>query len=208
MYIPPQFSPKDPQWAGQLMREYPLASLITLDELGQPFVTHLPLYFDEQAQSLYGHCARGNPHWRFLAAQPTTLVTFLGPQAYMSPQVYPDLVRVPTWNYLAVHAKVTVRLIDESAPKETWLKALIAEHEPAYADQWQDLPKEYTQKMLQAIVGFELKIEKLECKLKLNQHRPESYWAMYKAYSESDDSSARHLAQWMQRIGMASSGGT
>jgi transcriptional regulator len=122
----------------------------------------------------------------------------------MSPQVYPDLVRVPTWNYLAVHATVSAQLIQENAPKEHWLKALIAEHEPSYAAQWQDLPADYTEKMLQAIVGFELKIERLECKLKLNQHRPESHQAMYQAYAQSQDSSARDLARWMQRLGMVS----
>ena len=204
MYLPPQFSPKDPQWASRLMREFPLASLITNDDQGLPFITHLPLHLDPEGQHLFGHCARGNPHWKYLSARPQSVVTFLGPQAYMSPQVYPDLVRVPTWNYLAVHVTVTAQLIDDAAPKEQWLKALIADHEPPYAAQWQDLPEDYTQKMLQAIVGFELKIERLECKLKLNQHRPESHQAMYQAYAQSEDSAARDLALWMERLGMVS----
>jgi transcriptional regulator len=204
MYIPPQFSPKAPQMAGQLMREFPFASLITSDDQGLPFVTHLPLHWEEGSQRLYGHCAKSNPHWKHLAARPQSVVTFLGPQAYMSPRVYPDFVRVPTWNYLAVHVTVTAQLIQDSAPKELWLKALIADHEPAYAAQWQDLPEDYTQKMLQAIVGFELQAVEIQCKLKLNQHRPESHQAMYKAYAQSEDSSARDLARWMERLGMVS----
>lgn len=58
----------------------------------------------------------------------------------MSPKVYPDLVRVPTWNYIAVHCTVQAEVLDGEAVKDALLKHLIADHEPAYADQWRGLP--------------------------------------------------------------------
>jgi transcriptional regulator len=75
----------------------------------------LPLHLEERGEQwvLLGHCARPNPHWRYLQARPQAVVTFLGPHAYMSPQVYPDLARVPTWNYLAVHCTVQATLIEQ-----------------------------------------------------------------------------------------------
>ncbi len=94
------------------MREHPFASLISLDDAGAPYVTHLPLHHEERSNQLVllGHCARGNPHWRYLQTRPQALVTFMGPHAYLSPKVYPDLARVPTWNYLAVHCTVQATL--------------------------------------------------------------------------------------------------
>jgi len=105
MYLPPQFKSDERAHALALMREHAFASLISIDEAGLPFVTHLPLHAQEQGDQLVllGHVAKPNPHWRYLQARPQAVVTFLGPHAYMSPKVYPDLARVPTWNYLAIH---------------------------------------------------------------------------------------------------------
>ena len=86
MYLPPHFNSKDRALATGLMRAHPLASLIS----GLPFVSHVPLCLEERggALVLLGHCARPNPHWRYLEARPTAVVTFLGPHACMSPSVY------------------------------------------------------------------------------------------------------------------------
>lgn len=211
MYQPPQFRSTDPAHARALMRAHPLASLVSTDDTGFPVVSHLPLQLREaagergepqsEALVLLGHCARANPHWRYLAARPQALVTFLGPQAYLSPAVYPDLARVPSWNYLAVHCRVEATLVEDAEGKDALLKALIGQHEPPYADQWRALPDDYTGKMLQAIVGFELRVTELQCTLKLNQHRPESHAALYARY-RAGDADAQALAQWMETLGM------
>jgi transcriptional regulator len=205
VYLPPQFDPKDEAHACALMQAYPFASLISVDDDGFPFVTNIPLHLTQQdgQQVLLGHCAKPNPHWRYLQARPQALVTFMGPQAYMSPQVYPDLARVPTWSYLAVHAKVEATLVEEPQAKDRLLKQLIGDHEPAYAAQWRGLGEEYQHKMLRGIVAFELRITELQCKLKLNQHRPESHTALHAAYAQgTPDEQA--LAQWMVKLGMVS----
>ncbi|VTU20654.1 Protease synthase and sporulation protein PAI 2 [Variovorax sp. SRS16] len=205
MYMPPQFDAKDRTLAAELMRSHPFANLISNDDEGLPFVTHLPLVLEERGEgalALLGHCAKPNPHWRYLRARPTAVVSFLGPHAYLSPSVYPDLARVPTWNYLAVDCTVQARLIEEPAEKDALLKRLIAQHEPSYAQQWRELGEEFQLRMLQGIVGFELEVTALQCKLKLNQHRREAHVAMYAAYSQgTPDEQA--LAGWMQRLGMA-----
>lgn len=203
MYLPPPFNTDDRAHAVALMRAYPFASLISNDDESQPYVTHLPLHLQEAGESwtLLGHVARGNPHWRYLQARPQALVTFLGPQAYLSPTVYPDLLRVPTWNYLAVHCTVQATLVAAPAAKDALLKQLIADHEPAYAAQWRSLDEDYAQKMLAGIVGFELRVSDWQCKLKLNQHRPEAHAAMKAAYAAGNENE-RALAQWMERLGL------
>jgi transcriptional regulator len=203
MYLPPQFKAKEEAHALALMRAHPFATLISTDDEGFPFVTHLPLHLTQQAGQhvLLGHCAKPNPHGRYLQQRPQALVTFMGPQAYMSPQVYPDLTRVPTWSYLAVHAHVQATLVEEPQAKDRLLKQLIGDHEPAYAQQWRALGEDYQHQMLSGIVAFELRITELQCKLKLNQHRPESHVAMHAAYVQgTPDEQA--LAQWMVTLGM------
>jgi len=203
MYQPPQFVAKDGSHALELMRSYPFASLISNDETGFPYVTHLPLHLEQRDDQwvLLGHVAKPNQHWRYLAERPHALVTFMGPFGYLSPQIYPDLTRVPSWNYLTVHAKVSASLIEESIAKDRLLKKLIGDHEPAYAKQWRGLDADYQQKMLGAIVGFELAIESLDCKLKINQHRPESHAKLHAMYQVGNENE-RALATWMRKLGM------
>lgn len=207
MYLPPQFKPKERSQAVELMRAHPLGSLISVDEAGLPFVSHIPFHLEERGDQLVllGHCAKANPHWKYLLARPQAVVTFMGPHAYLSPQVYPDLVRVPTWNYLAVHCSVRASVVEDAQAKDLLLKKLIGDHEPAYAAQWRALPPDFQQKMLAGIVAFELPVTDLQCKLKLNQHRPESHARMHEIYA-SGTADERALAVWMERLGLTISG--
>ena len=201
MYLPPQFNAKNRADAATLVRQHAFASLISNDDDGVPFVSHLPLHLIENGEQwiLLGHCAKPNPHWRYLQARPQAVATFMGPHAYMSPKVYPDLARVPTWNYVAVHCTVTATIIDTPVAKDALLKKLIGDHEPPYAQQWRDLGEEYQHKMLAGIVAFELQVTKMECKIKVNQHRPEAQAGMRAAYALGSEHE-RALVQWMDRI--------
>ncbi len=223
MYLPPHFDHPDPAIAARLMREHPFASLITHDDHGLPFVTHLPLHLQEHADegaqrqtadsgprfTLLGHVARPNPQWRHLQARPRALVTFLGPHAYMSPKVYADLARVPTWNYLAVHCTVTAELVphDDADAKDRLLKCLIGDHEPAYAEQWRGIDPELAHKLLKGIVAFELTVTAWQCKVKLNQHRKEARGALHARYAQGTPHE-RALAGWLQALGLAETGQT
>ena len=201
MYVPPQFNAKDPQHALALMRSHPLAQLISNDDDGLPYVTPLPLHALEEGgqMTLLGHCAKPNPHWKYLTARPKAVVTFMGPHAYMTPRVYPDLARVPTWNYVTVHCTVEAKMFESFDDKDRLLKHLIADHDPAYADQWRGLGEDYQHKMMGGIVAFELKVLSLQCKIKLNQHRPEAWSAMHALYSHGNDNE-RAMAGWMDRL--------
>ncbi len=202
MYLPPQFN-GDRSQAAALINEHPFASLISVDDAGLPYVTHLPLHLEDRGEQLVllGHVAKPNPHWRYLQARPQAVVTFLGPHAYLSPKVYPDLARVPTWNYVAVHCAVEAILIEDPLAKDRLLKKLIADHEPAYAEQWRGLGEEFAHKMLAGIVGFELQVTDLQCKVKINQHRPEAHAAMKAIYAAGNENE-QALAGWMDRLGM------
>lgn len=53
--------------------------------------------------------------------------------------------------------------------------------------------------MMTGIVAFELKVVSLQCKIKLNQHRPEARAAMHALYAKGNDNE-RALALWMDKL--------
>jgi transcriptional regulator len=206
MYLPKQFDHRDPQVTCRLVREHPLATLISTDEQGAPCLSHVPLKLEQTGSDgmpsvMLGHLARANPQVQHLTQRPQVVLSFLGPHAFMSTRVYPDVQRVPTWNYLSVQMHAQVKVLDGEQAKDAMLKQLIADHDPTYAAQWRSLPDTYTQGMLAGIVAFELHVLDVKTKVKLNQHRPESHLAMHQMYSQGGPRE-RELAQWMQDLGL------
>src|SRR5262249_8993419 len=121
--------------------------------------------------------ARANPVWRTLADARESAAIFRGPDAYVSPSWYPSKREhgkvVPTWNYAVVHAFGTARAIHDHG----WLLALVERltqrHETGRAEPWQvsDAPADYIARRLDAIVGIELPIRRLEGKWKVSQNQ-------------------------------------
>jgi len=134
---------------------------------------HLPMLFQDGV--LRGHVARANPVWK--SGEGEALAIFLGPHAYVSPNWYPSKAEtgkaVPTWNYITVHARGPIRWIQDADWLRANVTALSDTHEAGRPAPWKigDAPASYIDGLLRAIVGFELRVEKLEGKYKLSQNR-------------------------------------
>ena len=207
MYTPKHFLLDDATLVRQLVEQHPFALLIGPDEQGRSFVTHVPLVRvaageGEQDWWLEGHMAKANPHWGWLAAQRELLVVFNGPDAYVSPSHYESTQAVPTWNYLAVHVHGVLELVESPEDKDALLKRLIAQHEPAYAAQWRGLPEDFQGKLLAAIVGFRIRVQRVEAKAKLSQNRSAVERARIAAHQAQGTPGERALADWMGRLGL------
>ena len=178
MYQPASFAPTDAAAMHALMRAAPLATLVVPTAAGL-VANPLPLQLREDAQGwvLAGHVARANPVWQ---AAPTgeVLAIFSGAQGYVSPGWYASKAAhgkvVPTWNYATVHAHGSLRWIDDAGWLRAFLDGLTDTHEAGQAHPWHmgDAPGDFTAQLLQAIVGLELRITRLEGKFKLSQNRP------------------------------------
>jgi len=176
MYIPKQFQITDPAWCHALMRARSFAAMITADDAGVPFATHLPILVDPARGSfgtLRAHVARANPHWRYLAAGRPTLVIFSGAHAYVSPSWYATHPSVPTWNYVAVHATGTGALVEDPEQVKALLADLVRTYESPgpSACAVEGPAADYLAGMQRGIVAFEIPIERLEGKAKLSQNR-------------------------------------
>ena len=205
MYVPKFNQVADRAILLEAMRNASFAILIgPLDETiasAPHHATHLPLVIkDEGAHGvLEGHFAKANPHWQSLANR-ETLVVFPGPHSYVSPSLYAEELSVPTWNYVAIHAYGTLRLLEDNALKEALLSDLIMANEPAYAQQWQSLPEGYRRTMLAGIVGFRIEINRIEGKFKISQNRPEADRNAVQAAHSAGNEDQRALAGWMKRL--------
>jgi transcriptional regulator len=176
MYVPPHFNLGNLDEARALMRARSFATLVSTGEDGAPFVTHLPLLLDDDASpngKLVGHVARANPHWRLFGRGTPTLAVFHGPHAYISPNWYATANLVPTWNYMAVHAYGTPRLLEDSAAALAVVERLSGYFEAALPQPWSTatLPPGNALAQMRGIVAFEIPIDRLEAKAKLGQNR-------------------------------------
>jgi transcriptional regulator len=177
MYIRPdhRFDERDAQFA--LIEEHALGAWVLAGADGL-VANHIPFLLDRHRGphgTLVGHVARANPVWRALGAGAPSLVMFQGPQSYITPNWYPGKAEhgkvVPTWDYAVVHVHGTARAIDDRAWLLDMLDRLTNAQEAAQPAPWKvsDAPSDYIDKLLRAIVGIEIPIERLEGKLKASQ---------------------------------------
>lgn len=175
MYTPPSFREEREEVLHGLLRDHPLATVIVQRPDGLE-ATHVPLLLQEG--TLRGHVAAANPLADADGAR--TLVIFHGPQHYISPGWYAtkqsDPRVVPTWNYIAVHAHGVLRTFRDPERLRATVRELTAIMESSQEEPWSitDAPGEYIDKMLRAITGIEIVVERLEGKWKLSQNRPEA----------------------------------
>jgi transcriptional regulator len=180
MYLPSHFREERVPVLHGLIRDRPLATLVTLGPDGMN-ANHIPMLIVPEPLpfgTLLGHVARGNPQWR--SAEAPALAIFTGPEHYISPSWYPAKREhgrvVPTWNYVAVHAYGVLRIHED----KEWLRSLVTKltetHEAPFEQPWKvaDAPADYIDGLLNAIVGIEITIDRLEGKWKMGQNRSEA----------------------------------
>jgi transcriptional regulator len=200
MYLPKLFAVEDVPRLQDFMEEFNFATVVT-QRNGELTASHIPFILDRTVEPygvLRAHIAIRNPQIKDLQSGSQALVIFQGPHTYVSPSWYVNPENVPTWNYTVVHA-YGVPKIGNKAAMVALLKDLVAKHEGAFERPWDfDSNAAWVQKLLNEIVAFEIKIEKLQGKFKLNQNRaPEDREAVIETLSASEDPGQRAVANWM-----------
>jgi transcriptional regulator len=178
MYVPKHFLEPTRAAARNLIRDYPFAQLVTTDDDGAPFATHLPFLFDGDRGdqgTLIGHMAKANPQWRHFANGKPALTIFAGPHGYISPSWYTAGPSVPTWNYIAVHTYGVPIVIDDTDAKRAVMERLVDTFESGFETPWRlgaDGNEDFIAGMLKGIVLFDIPLDRVEAKAKLSQNRP------------------------------------
>ena len=185
MYLPSHFAEQRPDVLHKLVHDHPLGLLITLADTNTGAglqANPVPFFLDADPAGgpgiLRAHVARANPLWREARADVETLVVFQGAQAYISPNWYPAKAEhgkvVPTWNYVTVQARGSLRAIDDAQWLRAFVGRLTQHHEATQPKPWAitDAPPEYIDSLLRAIVGIEIVLSSLVGKWKVSQNSP------------------------------------
>ncbi len=182
MYTPPFSREKRVEVLHDAIDEMRFGTLITVADDG-PMATHIPMFVDRERGphgTVFGHIARANPQWELSNTAIPALAVFVGPQSYITPSWYETKRQtgkvVPTWQYLAVHARGRIAFIQEPERLHDIVRRSTVTQERHRDHPWavEDAPLEYVQSQLRAIVGFEIALEVIEGAWKLGQNKNEA----------------------------------
>lgn len=178
------------------------AVIVTTGE-AYPVATHVPLQIQSNEKGkilLSGHIMRKSDHHRAFEKNDRVLVIFNGPHAYISASWYSNPQSASTWNYMTVHAKGKISLLDDNATYEA-VKNITSQYEgnnqPASFDKLGDA---YVHSLLKAIVAFSIEVETIENVFKLSQNRDEtSKKNIIARLKERGDANAVKIAEEMEK---------
>jgi transcriptional regulator len=175
MYTPRHFAETDLAQLDHLIERDPFVTLITTEDDGSPFASHLPVLYrrSEERILIEGHWARPNPQARH---DSPVLMIVHGPHHYLSPGWYPDkesAARVPTWNYAVAHLRGALRCSDDPAVLGDLVARLSARFEASVGNDWQfDRERAEHVAQLRGIVAFRFEPASIALKFKLSQNHP------------------------------------
>jgi transcriptional regulator len=180
MYTPEAFKETRTEVLYELIREFPLATLV-MPKLGDLVINHLPMVLRPDSATrgtLVAHVPRTNAVWALMKGETRAAAVFQGPNAYITPSWYPSKHEhgraVPTWNYAVVHVRGTPRAIDDPGWVLAHLEELTNALESRHVHPWKvsDAPQDFTDRMIGQLIGIEMPIDAIEGKWKASQNRP------------------------------------
>lgn len=205
MYIPKLYKNEDLESAKQYIKENSFGILITTQEGGAPWATHIPLELrqNEEGQDvLIGHISKANPQWKTFEHQTQVLAIFSAHHSYVSSSWYNHSTTVPTWNYVAVHVYGTIKILSEEALRQSLVRLVDKYEQVAKAPVSLDkLPEKVVKREMRGIVGFEITITEFHAKQKLSQNRhKEDYKNIIKELKDLGDVNSEGIAGKMEDL--------
>jgi transcriptional regulator len=208
MYVNPRHQFTDRDGLVSLIERHPLGAWVCQGRTGL-IANHVPFLLDLSRGplgTLVAHVARANPVWRVLDAAAPSVVMFRGPQAYITPSWYPGHAAhgevVPTWNYVVAHVHGVARAVEDADRLLAIVNQLTDHHEGPRSTPWSmaEAPPGFIERLMRAIVGIEIPINRLEGKLKASQDEdtPDRHGTVQGLRAQNHDE-AGQLADWVDR---------
>ena len=203
MYNLPYFKEKEGEVVLEFMRNHPFVFLSGADEEKKPVATQIPVFIDEKDGKLFltGHIMKNTDHHKAFEKNPNVLAVFTGPHVYVSATWYDDPHQASTWNYMSVHAKGTIRF-GNADDLVAILKRLTLHYEnnnTASTTVFDNLPSEYTEPLMKAIIAFEVEVISIENVFKLSQNRDEKSFHNIIAKLQEQGSDGQFIAGEMKK---------
>jgi len=200
MYIPNHYKNENLEEVKNFLIENSFGILINQTN-GKLTGTHIPMELDKDENGddvLVGHISKANPQWESFNKNEEILAIFNGPHAYISSSWY-EKENVPTWNYIAVHIYGEIKIIEGDELLDS-LKKLVDKYEmnsenPVSIERMSSK----TLKQINGIVGFSIKINKIQAAYKLSQSRSNyDYHNIVDKLENNNNSISKEVAKEMK----------
>jgi len=204
MYNLTYFKEKEKQTLVKFMEDNRFAFMTGSFLSGIQVATQIPVLLEERNGELYlqGHIMRNTDHHKAFVENPNALLVFTGPNCYVSASWYSNPQVGSTWNYMSVHVGGQVSFMANEELIQ-FMRKLTLKMEKGNKQSLtfiDNLPEQYVDKMMPAIVGFEIRAEKMENVFKLSQNRDEkSYLNIISKLEEQGGSSALIAEEMIKR---------
>lgn len=186
------------------MEENPFIFLTGRDISGNQVVTQIPVLIEDRNGELFlqGHIMRHTDHHKAFIQNPNVLAVFTGASAYVSASWYNNTQNGSTWNYMSVYVYGKINFMTDDKLRQFMQKMTLKfeQGDTTSPTIYDNLPQEYIDKMMPAIVGFEIKAEKIENVFKLSQNKDkESYERIISKLNEKGGNSSLIASEMEKR---------
>ena len=175
MYELPYYKEKNEQVIKEFIDQHPFAFIAGCDSENKPVATQVPCFIEEHdgKKILRGHIMKNTDHHEAFLHNQNVLVVFTGNHTYVSATWYSNPHQASTWNYMSVHARGIIRFLDEAALESVLRKTTLhfENHNQHSTTVFDNLASEYKQKLMKAIVAFEIEVKEMNHVFKLSQDR-------------------------------------
>lgn len=203
MYKNAQFTTNNQKEVLDFMKAHPFVLLCGIGADGKPVATHIPVLIEEREGRIFlqAHTMRKQQHTLAFEQNSNVLAVFQGAHCYISAQWYEPQNVASTWNYSAVHATGTLRLMDDDG-LYMLLKNMTSHfegspHTPASMDKMDDA---YIRSNMKAIIAFEIEVTQLEHAFKLSQNKPAKTQENIVQHLQRGNSDEQAVAADMKRV--------
>ncbi len=203
MYNYPHYKEHDREKILSFMQAHPFVTLIGVNNLSRIEATQIPVLVEEKDGKLYiqGHIARKSDHHKTLAENPSALLIFTSPHSYVSGTWYTgNQQQASTWNYVSVHARGTLNWMDEVGLIDLLRKLSLhfEQYNKSSTTIYDNLPADYKDKLVKAIIGFEMEVTELDNVYKLSQNRDEKSYDNIVKELKAQDGDGKIIGEWME----------
>jgi transcriptional regulator len=203
MYNLPNFKENDQKVVLEFIHKHPFAFVTGCDENGRPVATQIPVFIEEREDRLYlsGHIMKQTDHHKAFEKNPNVLCVFTGHHTYISATWYPNPHQASTWNYMSVHVRGQIKFLDEEALVDVLKKtSLHFENGNMHSTTvYDNLPEDYRNRLLKAIVAFEVEVESIENVFKLSQNKDKESYHHIIDKLKQQDGDGRVIAEEMEK---------
>ena len=203
MYNLPYHKENNPLIVEEFIASYPFAFLAGIGAQNKPAATQVPVFLEQEGgrKILRGHIMKNTDHHHAFLQNENVLAVFTGPHCYVSGSWYSNPHTPSTWNFMSVHIRGIIRFLSDEMLIGVLRKTTLhfENQNPQSPTIYDNLPAEYTARLMKAIVAFEIEVQDIDTVFKLSQDRDEESYHNIIAQLRKQGESEKVIAAEMEK---------